>query len=139
MWIVAAVWLACIAGAQSANVWTQSNPMEGVQFSRCVASVYGCIYHMSFYFLLLTNHSLIDHTPAFSEFAVFARVGPSDVIIYGGMSTAYAALGDTWRFSLDWNVWQLVSVARAPAPRTLAAFASVNATHVLVYGGITGL
>ena len=59
------------------------------------------------------------------------------LLIFGGLNDSYAIFSDTSVLNLGNNNWTSIA-GLAPSPRFSAAFTSINDSHVIVFGGLTG-
>ena len=69
---------------------------------------------------------------------VTASIRNQSMLLFGDLATDFSTVGVTWLFSLEWNVWHNISTPVAPPSRALAAAASINGSHVFVFGGVSG-
>ena len=102
------------AQTESFNVWeTQTSP-------------YSAVFDRTFFVSQWIGNSMLN----------------SSMIVHGGIAQSEnSARNDTWMFSYELNAWfQLHGDGNSSMPpsRAFASSATINSTHVIVFGGITG-
>ncbi len=59
-------------------------------------------------------------------------------LLFGGWSSSFTNLGDTWIYDYSTDTWTIDNVGTSPSPRHGPELAYIGGTNVLLFGGDTG-